>query len=320
MWPPELSGLYREAVKRMAGSVKEKTLREYEKEMSKFQEWRGRWKLGGSLPAAEWQVMAYLEWVCQMRGPGVGCKVLASIEKVHRLRLRPMPKSKVLRELSRAMDKASKRGRNPEKVSDLPVVAVLALAKKLQRLGRSAVSGDRQGLAGLALGLRAIKRAADLAKVRIRDVSQSVEGGIVVFFPDTKNHPEGELVPIEPAVGVPVCPCTLVWEWAKERKAQGANSDDWLFVKPRGGMTDSTYWSSAVRVAVAEAQATGWLPEGGKWSSRSLRSGGASRMQALGYGEAAIMALGGWLSKAMQYYLRKTHLSVEKLSTRMFQI
>ena len=315
-----MSGLYREAVKRMAGSVKEKTLWEYEKEMSRFQGWRGRWKLGAVLPAPDWQVMAYLEWVCQMRGPGVGCKVLASIDKVHRLRLRPMPKSDMLQELSRAMEKASKRGRNPEKVSDLPVVAVLACAQKLQRLGRSATSGDRQGLAGLALGLRAIKRAADLAKVRIRDVSQSLEGGIVVFFPDTKNHPEGELVPIESAVGVPVCPSTLVWAWAQERKAQGASPDDWLFIKPKGGMTDSSYWSRVVKMAVAEAQEVGWLPEGGKWSSRSMRSGGASRMQALGYGEAAIMALGGWLSKAMQYYLRKTHLVVEKLSTRMFQI
>jgi hypothetical protein len=307
-------------VKRMAGGVKAKTLWEYEKEMKKFQDWRGRWNLGGSLPAPQWQVMAYLEWVCQVRGPGVGCKVLASIEKVHRLRLRPLPKSKVLQELSRAMEKASKRNRDPEKVSDLPVVAVLAWAQKLRRLGRGAESGDQQGLVGLALGLRAIKRAADLAQVRIRDVSQCVEGGILVFFPDTKNHPEGELVPIEPAIGVPVCPSTLVWEWAQERKAQGARPDDWLFVKPRGGMTDSAYWTRIVRAAVEEAQRIGWLPKGGKWSSRSMRSGGASRMQALGYGEAAIMALGGWLSKAMQYYLRKTHLSVEKLSTRMFQI
>jgi hypothetical protein len=251
----------------------------------------------------------------------VGCKVLASVEKVHRLRLRPMPKSKVLQELSRAMEKASKRGRNPEKVSDLPVVAVLAWSQKLQRLGRSATMVDRQGLTGLALGLRAIKRAADLAKVRIRDVCQSVDGGgIVVFFPDTKNHPEGELVPIEAATGVPVCPSTLVWEWAAQRRSQGAKPDDLLFTRPRGGMTDSTYWSSVVRTAVEEAQRIGWLREGGKWSSRSMRSGGASRMQALGYGEAAIMALGGWLSKAMQYYLRKTHLSVEKLSTKMFHI
>ena len=74
-----------------------------------------------------------------------------------------------------------------------------------------------------------------------------------------------------------------------------------------------------MKAAVAEAQEKKLLVEGGKWSSRSMRSGGAARMQALGYGEAAIMALGGWMSSAMQHYLRKTHLTQENLSQRMFE-
>ncbi len=316
--PPELQQLYKEAVVRMAGSVKAKTLHDYEREMESFIEWRRRWRLGGQLPAEVWQVMAYIEWVCQARGPGVAAKVLVCIEKIHILRMAPLPRSVLLKELAKALDKASKRKRDPEKVSDMPVAAVLAWAAKLKESGCSTLQ-DRQRLVGLAVALRAIKRAADIAKVQLNHVQPRIGGGVIVFFPDTKNHPEGELVPIEPATGVPVCPSSLLLQWVEERKKQGARGNDLLFVKQRGSMTDSGYWSAAVREAVKEAQRRGWLEQGGKWSSRSLRSGGATRMQALGYGEAAIMALGGWLSKAMQYYLRKTHLAVDNLSSRMFQ-
>jgi hypothetical protein len=244
--------------------------------------------------------------------------VLVCIEKVHVWKLHPLPRSAVLEELAKALDKAAKRKRDPEKVTDLPIVAILAWADKVRRTPGSSVR-DNQWLVGLALAVRAVKRAGDLSKVRLSDVKKRIGGGIIVFFPDTKNHPEGELVPIEPAESVPVCPSSLVLQWVQTRRMQGAKDTDLLFVKPRGGATDSAYWSEAVRAAVVEAQQRGWLEQGGKWSSRSLRSGGAARMQALGYGEAAIMALGGWLSKAMQYYLRKTHLTVENLSTRMFQ-
>ncbi len=262
--------------------------------------------------------MAYVEWVCQVRGPGVAHKVLVCVEKVHVLRMAPLPRSALLKELAKSLDKLSKRRRNPEKVSDMPVAAILAWAAKLKESMEPSWQ-DRQRLVGLAVAVRAIKRAADMSKVQLDHVQPRIGGGVMVHFPDTKNHPEGELVPIEPAVGVPVCPSTLLLEWVEERKKQDAKGSDLLFVKVRGGMTDSGYWTTAVKEAVQEAHSRGWLEAGGKWSSRSLRSGGATRMQALGYGEAAIMALGGWLSKAMQYYLRKTHLTVDRLSTQMFK-
>jgi hypothetical protein len=140
-----------------------------------------------------------------------------------------------------------------------------------------------------------------------------------VFFPDTINHPEGELVPTECAEGdAVVCPACLLLEWVCWRRLEGAGDGDLLFKAPRGGPVSSDGWSEAVRKAVQAAQEAGMMDRSGKWSSRSMRSGGATSLQALGYGETAVMALGGWMSTAMQYYLRKNQLATDGLSTKMF--
>ncbi len=318
-WPRELEELYRQAVLRMSGGLKAATLKSYEREMALFNNWREKWKMSKDLPAPTWHVMAYLEWISQTRGPGVASKVLASIEKIHILRQAPMQKDPLLKQLADSLKKQSMRRRNPEKVSELPVEAIITWAEKVKReKGQNKL--HRQWLVGLVLGVRAIKRSADMVKVKIGHVKQRVGGGVTVYFPDTKNHPEGEVVPIEPAGdSANICPVRLLWEWIAERKRDGAKDDDWLFTKAKGGPTDSGFWSQAVKAAVTEAQERSVLERGGKWSSRSMRSGGAARMQALGYGEAAIMALGGWMSNAMQHYLRKTHLAQENLSQRMFE-
>lgn len=254
-----------------------------------------------------------------MRGPGVASKVLSSIEKIPVLRQAPMQKDPLLKQMADSLKKQSMRRRNPEKVSELPVEAIMAWANKVKK-ERGEVKLHRQWLVGLVLGVRAIKRSADMVKVKIGHVKSRVGGGLTVYFPDTKNHPEGEMVPIEPAgIAASICPVRLLRDWVEERKKDGAKDDDWLFTKAKGGPTNSGFWTQAVKAAVAEAQEKKLLVEGGKWSSRSMRSGGAARMQALGYGEAAIMALGGWMSSAMQHYLRKTHLTQENLSQRMFE-
>jgi hypothetical protein len=316
--PAEVMELYRGAVVRMSGAIKKKSLREYEKEMNLFLDWCQRWKLPSRLPVAVWQVMAYAEWVQQVRGPGVARKVIVCIDKIHVLRLAPLPKAPQLEELKEALDRMAKRNRNPEKKSDLPASAVLAWAQRLKESGGGSRM-DQQVLVGLALGLRAVKRAGDLEKVRISDVKQRVGGGVTVFFPETKNHPEGELVPIEASGELAtVCPARLVLEWAKQRRAEGGKDSDLLFIAPRGGAARSVWWTQAVRKVVHEAEERGWVDKGGKWSSGSIRSGGATSMQALGYGEAAVMALGGWMSTAMQYYLRKNQLATDGLSSKMF--
>jgi hypothetical protein len=316
--PEEVAGLYREAVIRMSGSIRKKSLRDYERKMEEFLMWCRSWGLSTRLPVPVWQIMSYAQWVAARRGPGVARQVVVCIEKMHVFRLAPLGKDAQLKEFKLALDKAAKRNRNPEKTSDLPPAAVLAWARKLEREG-TATRADQQALVGLALALRAVKRAGDLAKVQVSGVRPRPGGGVTVFFPDTKNHPEGELVPIEFAErDAFVCPARLVQEWVRRRRLEGAGDNDLLFTAPRGGPVSSDGWTKAVRKAVRAAQEVGLMDKSGKWSSRSMRSGGATSLQALGYGETAVMALGGWMSTAMQYYLRKNQLATDGLSTKMF--
>ena len=236
-WPREVEELYRQAVVRMSGGLKAATLKSYEREMDLFNEWRVKWRMDKTLPAPTWHVMAYLEWITQTRGPGVASKVLSSIEKIHVLRQAPMQKDPLLKQMADSLKKQSMRRRNPEKVSELPVEAIMAWANKVKK-EKGEVKLHRQWLVGLVLGVRAIKRSADMVKVKIGHVKSRVGGGLTVYFPDTKNHPEGEMVPIEPAgIAASICPVRLLRDWVEERKKDGAKDDDWLFTKAKGVQT-----------------------------------------------------------------------------------
>jgi hypothetical protein len=48
--------------------------------------------------------------------------------------------------------------------------------------------------------------------------------------------------------------------------------------------------------------------------------GAATSLHALGYGEAAVMALGGWMSTAMQHYLHKNQLAMDVYQQRCFPL
>ena len=74
------------------------------------------------------------------------------------------------------------------------------------------------------------------------------------------------------------------------------------------------------QAAIQAAVRKGIMRKDGKWSSRSLRAGGATALQRLGYGELEAQALGGWKSKALYYYLRRQALADKKLSTHMFAL
>jgi len=61
--------LDKKAVVRMSGTLKKKSLRDYEQERERFLEWCRRWQWELKLPVPVWQVMSYAEWMSQWRGP-----------------------------------------------------------------------------------------------------------------------------------------------------------------------------------------------------------------------------------------------------------
>lgn len=314
--------LHKQAVVRVAGGLRAETVKKYEACFGEFMAWRARNGLGSNLPSSEAQVATFVESVAAKRGPGVAGAYLAAITKVHVLRGSSMPRSQLLKAMAKAYDKQQKRRSNPEKTDSIPPAAVVALWEEW-RDGRCAGAlRDKivAILAGTGLGLRADKRAAELCKLDMNDVREMANGQIMVTFRDIKNMPEGMVVPIEPVTTEGFCPCEMLRRHQRERQRAEAKPSDPFFVTVTGKRTRSKYWTDAVRVAVQAAVRKGVLKEDGKFSSRSLRVGGATALQQLGYGELEARALGGWTSKAMGHYLRRQALADKHLSTQMFSL
>lgn len=285
--------------------------------------WRLRNGFGNKLPSSESHVATFVESVAQRRGPGVAGAYLAAIVKVHVLRGAALPRSQLLKGMAKAYDKQQKRRSNPDKTDSLPPGAVVALWEEWQA-GRD-IGVDKlvavTVLAGLGLGLRADKRAAELVNLEMRDVREMANGQFLVTFRDIKNMPEGMSVPIEPVRKEGTfCPCVMLRRQLLARREAEARQTDPFFVTITGKRTRAAFWTSAVRAAVAAAVRKGIMSEAGKWSSRSLRVGGATALQRLGYGELEARALGGWTSKAMGHYLRRQALADKNLSTQMFTL
>ena len=321
-WPQELRELHVQAINRVTGAIKANTVRDYEKEFDAFQKWREKHDFERVLPAPECQVASFLETVAITRGPGCAGKALAAITKIHLFRNRPLPKSQLLKAMAKAFDQQKKRNSNPDQVDPLPPAAVVALWEEWaeQRLPFDLERVAVTFLAGMAVGLRADKRGAELVKLDVKDVGEGANGQMTISFRDIKNMPAGMVVPIEPVISGGFCPCEVLRVQRESRKKAGAKPNDPFFVTVRGKRTTSVFWTAAVQAAIQAAVRKGIMRKDGKWSSRSLRAGGATALQRLGYGELEAQALGGWKSKALYYYLRRQALADKKLSTHMFAL
>jgi integrase len=306
----------------VTGAIKANTVRDYEKEFDAFQMWREKHDFERVLPAPECQVASFLESVACARGPGCAGKALAAITKIHLFRNRPLPKSQLLKAMAKAFDQQKKRNSNPDQADPLPPAAVVALWEEWteHRVPFAIECLVVTFLAGMAVGLRADKRGAELVKLDLRDVSEGANGQITISFRDIKNMPAGMVVPIEPVASGGFCPCAMLRVQRAARDKVGAGPNDPFFVTMRGKRTRSAFWTIAVQAAIDAAVRKGIMRKDGKWSSRSLRAGGATALQRLGYGELEAQALGGWKSKALYYYLRRQALADKKLSTHMFAL
>ncbi len=321
-WPQELRDLHFQAINRVTGAIKTNTVREYQREFDAFQVWREKHDFERVLPAPECQVATFLESVAMARGPGCAGKALAAIIKIHLFRNRPLPKSQLLKAMAKAFDQQKKRNSNPEQADPLPPAAVVALWEewKEYQIPFAIENLVVAFLAGMAVGLRADKRGAELVKLDLKDIAEGANGQVTVSFRDIKNMPSGMVVPIEPVLSGGFCPCEMIRVQRSARTKAGAQPNDPFFVTVRGKRTTSSFWTRAVQSAIEAAVRKGIMRAHGKWSSRSLRAGGATALQRLGYGELEAQALGGWKSKALYYYLRRQALADKKLSTHMFAL
>ena len=307
--------LERAALERIKRSYREATARDYRKKFDEFAEWRRRRGGRSSMPAGHWEVVAFVEWKAQHSTPGVALKTLFAISRVHEWMGFEPPRSAMLGRMAKALEKEAKRAKRLDaRVSPLPVEAIMALAREKGGTSRQRRRRE-QFVVGLTLGTRAVKRAADLSKVRLRHV-QVLEDGekLCVFFPDTKNHAEGESVLMD--VGKSALMRRLLGFVRESRKT--GTPEQLLFRNQRGNMTSAGFWSDGVAMAIrALAKERGRGVEG-NWSSRAMRVGGTSRMQRLGMGEADIVALSGHQSeRALRFYMRQEHLANQKLSEKM---
>jgi hypothetical protein len=269
----------------------------------------------GVLDWSEEVVLLYLLEAESKRGPSAAASAWAGIREHATLLALDLSWSQdpLFVRFLKAIRKKIKKSANPRKTDPLHPSALESFIRcPPERMLPRTVT---QYAAMVAVGLRAVKRAADLSGVRLGGCISLPDGSWSVSFPSTKNHPEGEVVLIDPVPGALACPCALLAKWIRQRKLEGAGIDDFLFPSRSGEKgASSGVFSSAVK---AVAKAAGLDYEGSKFSSRSLRAGGATAVVEAGESEAVVKAVGGWVSETFLAYVRQTAAAKRGLSTKM---
>jgi integrase len=153
----------------------------------------------------------------------------------------------------------------------------------------------------VALGLRLMRRAGELAALCVSDVRRLPDGttGVTIRRSKTDQLGAGLLLPLD-ATGGPACPVALLERWLVVRPVlatRGAHADA-LFVTVAGRPLSR----SAISSLVARAAAAAGLD--GRFSGHSLRIGGATAAARAGASMATVKAVGGWSSDAVRRYVR----------------
>ena len=163
----------------------------------------------------------------------------------------------------------------------------------------------------LAIGLRLMRRAGELAALMVGDVRLLPDGTTALWIRRSKTDQLGAglLLPVD-ATGGPTCPVALLARWAAVRPALAARGlgTDALFVTVTGRPLSRPAISALVARA---ASSTGF---DGKFSGHSMRIGGATAAVSAGASMATVKAVGGWSSDAVRRYIRPF---ASDLSSRM---
>jgi len=166
----------------------------------------------------------------------------------------------------------------------------------------------------VALGLRLMRRGAELAALRVDDVEDRGDEGLMVTVRRSKTDQlaTGLRLPVD-ATGGGSCPVGLLRRWLVVRHMLADRGDNRgaLFVSVRGGSLSTSAISSIVRRSATAAGLEG------RFSAHSMRIGGATAALGAGASIDAIRAIGGWSSDAVMRYLRPASAAMGGLSDAM---
>ncbi len=160
----------------------------------------------------------------------------------------------------------------------------------------------------VALGLRTMRRASELAALHMEDV-QLVGHHLHVFFRRSKTDQTGRgfVVLVEKSHGSHTCPVRL---WKLYLRWRGMKPG-LLFESAKGAPLSPSAVSSICKRMVKAAGRSDIV------SSHSLRIGGATAALRGGLSKEQIMAVGGWTSHAVERYLRAAEVVQLGTSVRM---
>lgn len=276
-------------VRRLAeGSLAPSTWVTYQREWRLFQAFAEVEK-ASPLPASAELVGRYVAWMVEMGRGGMTSVAVAAVGKIHDLEGKQNPiGGRWLRMVVEGAEREAAKGRRIRPRDPLPVSAVLQFASQPQG------ALWLRDLAVLVLGMRAMRRAAELRALRQDDVWFK-DDVLVVRVCRQKNDQKaaGQLVYIEPT-GKLTCPVGVMREYLRQR----GEHQGWLFEADGGRQLSTGAISSIVKKVASNAGLKGWF------SSHSLRIGGATAAMAGGMTKEQIKAIGGWTSDAVDRYLR----------------
>lgn len=281
------------------------TVKTYLEEWRSFEEFMAERKKE-PLGCSRRDVEEYLAWLDLMAMSWRGVRAIYAIKWMHDKFDLPFAINGRLKLLVDALEKKAKNERVVRRRDPFPIGAL----RKWMIIENRPTNWLRDA-AVVVLGLRAMRRASELAELRLRDIEIEENRQIMwVFVRRAKNDQlaRGLNIPIE-ATGGLTCPVRIVSAYLAQRR--GSSPDDYVFEARRSVKLSSQAISSIVQ---RMARMTGFS---GVFSSHSLRIGGATAAMAAGITKEQIMTIGGWSSDAVDRYLRPLETVQLRASSRM---
>jgi len=250
-----------------------------------------------ALPASASTVAEWLAWRSHAGGGGSARRDVAAVRDMHILRRLPDPTtdSWLQRVVQGALRLAASTRPARAPRDALPRHVVDALLTLVPASGTQSASSALalRDAAVISLGLSLMRRAGELAALRIDDIHVHDGQQAVVCIRRSKTDQLGRGLDL-PVTGPPV---TLLTRWLQVRHLLVPRSPH-LFVSTTGAPLTTAAIGSIVKRAAALAGLEG------SFSAHSLRIGGASAALAAGSSLSQIQAIGGWSSDSVLRYLR----------------